>query len=272
MWAPVPGGSRIFKAQVKRNPLQCKCLSPVCFAFYSAEHSFSTYCFPNAGATVVWTLLKRQPRGNGGDTLRLYPSRTLTSPLSLRPFAQEKTVTCFSALGFCGRRPSDHPGVGRGEHAQFHFSLMTNQLEQLFLPNTAHRALPQMKTLDFSPQCGHLKTESCIIKQDCIIYFFTVIKLMSYHQGVRFPPCIFYLLIILLAFASFTVHIFSFASIVLIAANVPRAEIKSGIDVSTPSGVFVIQKKTLFKVTFSDRGLKFLKKKKKRFSSCCLKR
>lgn len=53
----------------------------------------------------------------------------------------------------------------------------------------------------------------------------------------------FNLLINLLAFTSFTMHIFCFASIVLIAANVPREEIKSGLDVSTPSGVFVIQKK-----------------------------
>lgn len=162
-------------------------------------------------------------------TLRLYPSRTLTSPLSLRPFAQQKMVTCFSALGFCPPSIRSHP-VGWGGHAQFHFSLMTNQLEQLFLPNTAHRTLPQMKTLDFSPQCGQHK--SCIIKP------------MSYHQGVRYFPCIFfYLLINLLAFVSFTMQIFCFASIVLIAANVPREAIKSGLDVSTPSGVFVIQKK-----------------------------
>lgn len=92
--------------------------------------------------------------------------------------------------------------------------------------------------------------------------FFTVIKLMSYH-----------LLINLLAFASFTMHIFCFASFVLIAANVPGEEIKSGLDVSTPSGVFVIQKRknSIQGDIFRQRLEKF-EKKKSSFSSCCLKR
>lgn len=277
MWALVPGGSTIFKAQVKRNPLQCKCLSPVCFAFYSAEHSFFRHLlFSQCGATVVLTLLRRQPHGNGGDVLlhSVFIHLELWHRLHLFVHLHNKRWWLAFQLWAFVLRPSNHTR-GAGEHAQFHFSLMTNQLEQLFLSNTAHRTLPQMKTLDFSPQCGQRKNRVLYYKTDdhCGDFFYCdKINVISSRSQIFAVHFYFSLLINLLTFATLTMHILCFASFVLIAANIPREEIKSGLDVSTPSGVFVIPKKILFKVTFSDRGLKSLKKKKSSFSSCCLKR
>lgn len=274
MWALVPGGGTIFKAQVKRNPLQCKCLSPVRFAFYSAEHSFFQHLLlSQRGATVVLTLLK--PHGNGGDALlhSVFIHLELWHRLYLFVHLHNKRRWLAFQLWAFVLRPSNHTR-GPGEHAQFHFSLMTNQLEQLFLPNTAHRTLPQMKTLDFSPQCGRRKNRVLYYKTDDHCSDFFLLWYNQCHIIKESDICIFFfnLLINLLAFASFTMHILCFASFVLIAANVPREEIKSGLDVSTPSGVFVIPKKFYSRWHFQTEAWKVKKKKKSSFSSCCLKR
>lgn len=89
---------------------------------------------------------------------------------------QLSTFIDFSVRAAAAATEILHQITCRG-HVQLHSSLMTNQLEQFFFPNTAHHPLPQMRTLDFTSQYGqHLEmTEHNVLQ--CVLYSFSIAPL-----------------------------------------------------------------------------------------------
>lgn len=94
--------------------------------------------------------------------------------LSLHLLAiQLSTFIDFSVRAAAAATEILHQITCRG-HVQLQSSLMTNQLEQFFFPNTAHHTLPQMRTLDFTSQYGqHLEmTEHNVLQ--CVLYSLSI--------------------------------------------------------------------------------------------------
>lgn len=93
---------------------------------------------------------------------------------------QLSTFIDFSVRAAAAATEILHQITCRG-HVQLHSSLMTNQLEQFFFPNTAHHPLPQMRTLDFTSQYGqHLEmTEHNVLQ--CVLYSFSIAPLWHFE-------------------------------------------------------------------------------------------